>query len=458
MLAPNQGLRLRLRLDPALADLPWEYLYVQRGAGEKDATGFLALDPRLSLVRHEALPLPGEWSDQPRPRRLLVAMASPEASTFEALNLDRERTNLAQALAEVEGIQADYLDGASPQSLGDALLPGADAFHFAGHGVFSTSGIGPDLQTVIGEGAIVLEDEEEGGAVLMAADQLAVSLRGRGVQLVFLGACQTGRRDGQNVWSGVAAALMEAGVPAVVAMQYKIEDENAIVFSRTFYRALAAGLPLDQAVTAGRLAIFNRVHPLRDNPVSKGLWRDWGVPVMYFRSQQAFVLPALTDPDRREAMAAGPRTVVDHRFDGIAARGKYRGVEAGVVAGGSIGSYLKVGVLKGKATQVDVQRLTDGEIEVRGEADVVEGEWTGVRVGNLGESGPGEAPVRESHDRPICSQCGERVEATWRVCAHCGRELTTEAKFCHQCGAELTPKARFCQECGTALGDGERIA
>lgn len=290
-LDPGEGLRVRLRIPLPLAAIPWEYAYLPVAGGERDVTGFLALDPRISLVRHEALPLPGEWNGEPRERRLLVAMASPKAGAFESLNLSRERANLEEALADVEGLQAEYLESASLQTLGEALLEGADIFHFAGHGVFATTGIGADLESVTGEGAIVLEDEE-GEAVLMAADQLAVNLRGRGVQLVFLGACQTGRRDGQNVWSGVVAALMEAGVPAVVAMQDKIEDENAISFSRNFYKALAAGLPLDHAVTVARMAIFNRVHPQRDQPSSRGLWRDWGTPVLYLRARERFTLPA----------------------------------------------------------------------------------------------------------------------------------------------------------------------
>ena len=52
-LKPEQGLRLRLRLAPALADIPWEYLHIQRDSEGKDATGFLVLDPRISVVRHE---------------------------------------------------------------------------------------------------------------------------------------------------------------------------------------------------------------------------------------------------------------------------------------------------------------------------------------------------------------------------------------------------------------------
>ncbi len=75
-----------------------------------------------------------------------------------------------------------------------------------------------------------------------------MNLRGCGVQLA-LGACQTGRRDEQTVWSGVVAALMQAGIPATVAMQYTIWDDSAMAFSRHFYQALLAGLPLDQAVS-----------------------------------------------------------------------------------------------------------------------------------------------------------------------------------------------------------------
>jgi hypothetical protein len=161
--------------------------------------------------------------------------------------------------------------------------------------------MGKQLGSVVGEGAIVLESSD-GNPQLMSADQLAVNLRGRGVQLVVLGACQTGRRDQENVWSGVVAALMRTGIPAALAMQYTIWDDSAIAFSRSFYKALAAGLQLDQAVTAGRIAVFNLCHPLQDDPRKGGYWRDWGVPVLYYRADQAFKLPAVMDPRMRERL------------------------------------------------------------------------------------------------------------------------------------------------------------
>ena len=39
---------------------------------------------------------------------------------------------------------------------------------------------------------------------------------------------------------------------AVVAMQYVVDDDAAMRFSRTFYRGLATGLAVDEAVMNGR--------------------------------------------------------------------------------------------------------------------------------------------------------------------------------------------------------------
>jgi beta-lactam-binding protein with PASTA domain len=318
MLRPGQGLRLRLRLDPALAGIPWEYIYVRRAGGKRDSTGFLVLDPRVSIARHEAMPIPGDFDDTPKQRRLLVALASPEDEA--PLDLDKERDNLKAALRDVPGIGLDFLENATIQTLGDELVPGADIFHFAGHGTFGQAGLEARYRTAEGEGAILLVAEDGSGAP-MPAEELAVNLRGRGVELVVLGACQTGRRGEGNIWSGVAAALMKAGIPAAVAMQYGIWDDAAIAFNRSFYRVLAAGLPLDYAVSAGRLAAFNRCHPVREDRELGRCWRDWGVPVLYLRSDQDFVLPAIEDADQREAVTRKAKAEAERRERELAEKG-----------------------------------------------------------------------------------------------------------------------------------------
>ena len=72
-------------------------------------------------------------------------------------------------------------------------------------------------------------------------------------------------------------ALTRAGIPAVIGMQYKIADTSAIAFSRNFYRTLAAHQSIDEAVTAGRLAVLTR---------SSEDEFDWAVPVLYLRADE----------------------------------------------------------------------------------------------------------------------------------------------------------------------------
>src|SRR5690606_33002039 len=104
-----------------------------------------------------------------------------------------------------------------------------------------------------------------------AAD-LALKLQAAGVRLVILGACESSRQHGRTPWTGVAPALVARGVGAVIAMQYEVLDDMAILFSQGFYRALAAGLTVDEAVSVGRLAVLEKSS-------EKGV--EWGVPTLY---------------------------------------------------------------------------------------------------------------------------------------------------------------------------------
>ena len=118
--------------------------------------------------------------------------------------------------------------------------------------------------TYTGTGSLILDD------MPLNAEQISVIL-GNSVRLAVLGACETGRRDGVNVWSGVALGLVKARVPAVVANQFTILDNCTIAFDQQFYEAaLVGGISLEEAVSAGRIAAYT-VDP-------NG--RDWGVAVL----------------------------------------------------------------------------------------------------------------------------------------------------------------------------------
>jgi hypothetical protein len=455
-LPAGSGLRLRLRLPLALAGLPWEYLYIQRAEGSRDATGFLALDPRLSITRHEALPVAAEVDASPRPRRLLAALASPANEA--PLDLTKERSVIEAATTGVPGLRVDVLADVTAESLLDGLAQNADLFHFAGHGVFEQTGLGMRPGSITGQGALVLLDGA-GNAAHMPADQLAVNLRGRGVQVVVLGACETGKRDEEQGWSSVAAALMEAGIPAVVAMQFRVWDDAAIAFARALYRGLAAGLPLDQAVSLGRLQVFNLVNPRQD-----GMWREWGVPVVYLRAAGDLTLSSMPDPDARAAAAAELRVVADLRVAEIGAHAKYVGVEAGAIEGGVIESSLTATTVSGAATLVDAETITGGDIHAKADVETLSGgQLTGVRLGRLGGAPPTRpddavrpsppdqpaAPTGAPAAGPACSNCGAALSPGAKFCPACGTAVPAGPRFCSQCGSELSPGAKFCAQCGT---------
>jgi hypothetical protein len=287
MLDPGKGLRIRLRLDSyALADLPWEYLYIPRPdtpTDQRGPEGFLVLDRRVSLVRYELMSQVAESLDpvDAGPLRLVALLANPRDPNYPALDLEAERRNILRAMSKVPGIEVEFFPGGRVIDLEEAVMTGAHILHYAGHGDF-VGEMGAELGTQAGKGALVLVGED-GTAELFPVEKLAQNLVGRNIRLAVFGACETARRDQLNAWTGVAPALTRAGIPAVVAMQYTVRDANAIAFSRRFYRALASGETIDAAVTDGRLAIFNR---------SDLDERDWGVPVLYLRTPGGVLFPA----------------------------------------------------------------------------------------------------------------------------------------------------------------------
>lgn len=296
-LESHQGLRVRLDLPPDLAYIPWEYLYIRRGDGQKDINGFLAMNPRVSITRYEASAPSRQADITLEACRLLVVTAEPDAQpTFPNLGgLSDERFEIADAVRGISQIELCYLEDPSLQQLGDTLLHGADLFHFSGHGRFEQR-VGPGLGSFEGEGQIVLVTAQ-GEPEIVRASRLALVLRGNGVRMAVLNSGESARRDQFDAATGLASSLVRANIPAVVGMQYTLRDRSARAFSRRFYLALAAGLPLDRAVVEGRRAISNKCG---DDD------RDWGVPVLYLQ-ERSLVLKAVAD--RRDE----PSDTVDRR-------------------------------------------------------------------------------------------------------------------------------------------------
>lgn len=291
------GVRLRLIIQsPDLAQIPWELVYDPSHLGEEKAAYFLALNPRVSIARFEERISPPPVLALKDPTRLSFRPVTSNArvSGQRPLKLEQERKVIEASLANfaVDGIEIEikpFIEQASRDDLTNALAGKVDLFHFAGHGVLDIRSrdpqTGASLEAV---GQIVLQTSSTDPTPrLVPAHDLADLLAAAGVRLAVLGACNSGRRDKVSPWNAVAPALLESGLAAVIAMQYLVQDDAAVAFSKDFYTSLAAGLTIDEAVSAGRRAM-TRVASL--SPVTN---LEWAVPVLYLNSADGVLFPEL---------------------------------------------------------------------------------------------------------------------------------------------------------------------
>lgn len=287
------GLRLKLQLDLAdqliasLAELPWEYLF------SPEHGGFLSLQRKSPILRHMRLPLPGSRPLPTRPIRVLTVLSQP--ATMTQLFLKEEADKIAASLKVLSGVEVLPLYNPTVEILREHLLrQNFQILHFMGHGGFDERS---------GQGVVYFVGAH-GAPVPISGPLLATHLSGMdSLRLVFVNSCETARSNTAAPFAGVATALLRAGLPAVIAMQRPILDESALEFSRTVYRRLAVGDPIDAAVTEGRLAIF------RDH----GAPLEWGTPVLFsraengrlFSSDAPDVQPITAQPEQAATVSSG---------------------------------------------------------------------------------------------------------------------------------------------------------
>jgi hypothetical protein len=146
--------------------------------------------------------------------------------------------------------------------------------HFFGHGGF-------DFTVAKGYLNIVRQDLT---STRLYADVFAQVLRGHGTRLVFLNACESGRGRPEEAlnYCAVAGALLDYGVPAVIAAQYSIPAVSAPYLSCMIYNLLVLGKPLVRAIQKGRLAL---------RLVKDQRFFDWGIPVLYTSQPEMKLFP-----------------------------------------------------------------------------------------------------------------------------------------------------------------------
>jgi CHAT domain len=245
-----------------MADLPWEFLY---DPGRKT---FLAAS-EVNFTRNVITAIPAERGKSlHRKMRILVIVAQPLGLGRLSVEAETEVIKSGfQDLIDANVAEVDVLLDATPARLHRRLeAVDYDIVHFIGHG-------GYDRNT--DTGSLVFESGDEAESNQLDADVLQQIVCRRGIRLVFLNACETGRGGVVNFNSGVAPALVAGGVPAVVANQFSVLDVSATTFARHFYWALGCGHSLGDAAREARVAV---------NYSISGEAIDWAVPVVFARN------------------------------------------------------------------------------------------------------------------------------------------------------------------------------
>lgn len=270
-LLTHQKLHIRLHFEetPELAVLPWEYLY------DADRHAFLALSTRTPVMRFFQLAQPNPPQNFSCPIKILGVVSSPKGVT--PLDTMAERNSIETAITEInvqhgrQVFEVRWLEDATPRALQNALREEAfHIFHFAGHSTFDHEA---------NEGALIMEDAEQ-RPVSLSAEALALLLQDHvTLRLAVLNSCEGATIEPNAPYAGLAQKLIQAGLPAAIAMQEEISDEAALCFAQEFYGAIADGQPIHYAVGEARKAIF--IHGNR---------REWAIPVLFSTIEDGQIL------------------------------------------------------------------------------------------------------------------------------------------------------------------------
>ncbi|WP_346294096.1 CHAT domain-containing protein [Sphaerothrix gracilis] len=311
----NEDLHLRLKFAAnsaersRLADYPWELLH--------DGQRFL-LHHRVVLSRYLAYEaLPPALPSQAQLRVLLISSTASDPAQGLIKLPETEQQAIRQGLSKAETSGVIALESLSPVTRRGLSIYLTDCdpslrpqvIHFDGHGLYGKRCINPDCRQMHNstkvercrrcqhllpdsEGFLLFKGES-GGSDYVSAREFAALLPS-GVALVVLSACQSGMAvAGESLFNGTAQQLIDARIPAVVAMQYMVRVDAASQFSEQFYRVLGKKEPLVVALREGRKWMMELVNQWY-RPVLYLRWRDNGGGQLF----QEMLEPELSDSSK----------------------------------------------------------------------------------------------------------------------------------------------------------------
>lgn len=198
------------------------------------------------------------------PLKVLVALASPlyrigakEQFQPDPINL-RSQVEIFTHVLKRKRFAATFniQQHITRRRLGDELSRDYHVLHFVGHG---------------SRGILTLEDDN---ACVDEIDSLWLkeNLSNSLLHLALFNSCNTASYSGDTSCAGIAKTLLDAGIPLVVGMQFAFTEGAARAFAHKFYRALAEGKSVVEAISFVRRAIA-------DSPTC--LPWEWITPVLF---------------------------------------------------------------------------------------------------------------------------------------------------------------------------------
>jgi hypothetical protein len=279
-------LRIKLEFEENQTELekwPWEYLFCP------DIGTFLAARTDIVLIRHVPLKnverIRSLLIDDPIVKILFVA-ASPSDLTLvqyrSVLDVLKElEKKKMPGKIKVTLLASPNNDSINRSSMKPVPMATFDEF------VRQLTKLNPHVIHFIGHGRYNDEKVQQCGQLAFLAengfvdwvDDIDFATRlaeVRPLRLVFLQACESADSNPYEAISGVTGYLAYQNIPALVAMQYKVENQIANIFAQAFYHALANYKEVDAAVQAGRAEIQNTIREKARNYA-------FGLPVLYLR-------------------------------------------------------------------------------------------------------------------------------------------------------------------------------
>jgi hypothetical protein len=278
-------------------------------------------------------PAPGT---EDRPLKVLVAISNPQdlaelPGELAEVEVEKEIKNFYESVKDFPEVFVTFAPGrtgikdegllaelASPRfrvikdesttiNLIQRELANHHILHFVGHGTFEKGkrkpqpGSAPkDSKEPVAEKPreqskratwLVLEGDD-GNAEKIEDASIVHNLIQRGEsqlpRLIFLSSCDTSRYDERNprAFNSLGPRLVEAGFPAVVAMQDKVPIDVANKLTRNFYGNLLEEGVIDSALNRSRWFLYDK----------KLLLDNWTIPVLFMRTPRGQLFAA--DPKR----------------------------------------------------------------------------------------------------------------------------------------------------------------